>query len=94
MDRELARNRGPIRFNSDNKVRSPQKKKNDGQRNYIAGNDLEEIKEEVENINEADLPEVPGYFRQFDPDELDSEDELVSGENNFIEIKLLNQQAI
>lgn len=35
------------------------------------------------------LPEKPKYFDMFDEDLVDSEDEMVSGENNYIEIKCL-----
>ena len=35
------------------------------------------------------FPDKPAYFDEFDYTELDSEDELVAGENNYIEIKCL-----
>ena len=34
-----------------------------------------------------DLPDKPSYFDKFDEEMIDSEDELVAGENNYIEIK-------
>jgi len=35
------------------------------------------------------LPEKPNYFNEFDEVHIDSEDELVAGENNYIEIDCL-----
>ena len=91
MNKDLVRGHGAIKFSSVNQSKgSNQKRVNQPvvAKNYgRAANDLEEIKEEYENIDESQLPEVPGYFHMFDADQFDSEEELVSGENNFHEIK-------
>lgn len=47
------------------------------------------INEDAEDGEVYDLPEKPKYFDMLDEDMVDSEDELVSGENNYIEIKCL-----
>ena len=36
-----------------------------------------------------DLPSKPSYFNMFDDAEVDSEEEMVAGENNYIEIDCL-----
>ena len=41
------------------------------------------------NEDEYELPEKPSYFNMFDDEELDSEEEMVAGENNYIEIDCL-----
>ena len=47
--------------------------------------------EEEDDINEDeyDLPDKPSYFNMFDDEQVDSEDEMVAGENNYIEIDCL-----
>lgn len=46
----------------------------------------EKSDQEEEKYN---LPDKPSYFDMCDDDLVDSEDEMVSGENNYIEIKCL-----
>ena len=36
-----------------------------------------------------ELPDKPSYFNMFDDEEIDSEEEMVAGENNYIEIDCL-----
>lgn len=36
-----------------------------------------------------DLPSKPSYFNMFDDEEINSEEEMVAGENNYIEIDCL-----
>ena len=47
-------------------------------------NDEDEI-----NEDEYILPDKPSYFNMYDDLELDSEEEMVAGENNYIEIDCL-----
>ena len=56
--------------------------------------ELEDVVEEFDSKESDELPpdlfpDKPAYFDEFDYTELDSEDELVAGENNYIEIKCL-----
>ena len=54
------------------------------------GEELAEIREEEDGDEMAmDLPSKPSYFNMFDDVELDSEEEMVAGENNYIEIDCL-----
>ena len=59
----------------------------------IGGKGLAEIPEGLEGAENdelvMDLPSKPSYFNMFDDDEIDSEEEMVAGENNYIEIDCL-----
>lgn len=48
--------------------------------------DLEQIPEADDNDIDVDLKDKPKYFDEYDDVFIDSEDELVAGENNYIEI--------
>ena len=49
--------------------------------------DIPENGEGSENDEMAmDLPDKPSYFNMFDDADIDSEEEMVAGENNYIEI--------
>ena len=61
----------------------------------IGGGDLADIQENNEGEKEEgglqalEMPNKPSYFSMFDDEEIDSEDEMVAGENNYIEIDCL-----
>ena len=44
---------------------------------------------EEKGLEAIDLPNKPSYFNMFDEEEIDSEEEMVAGENNYIEIDCL-----
>ena len=44
---------------------------------------------EDKRLDAMELPNKPSYFNMFDEEEVDSEEELVAGENNYIEIDCL-----
>ena len=45
--------------------------------------------EDNDDVNALDFPDKPSYFNMFDDDEVDSEEDMVAGENNYIEIECL-----
>ena len=53
--------------------------------------DIPESNEGAENdqINAMEIPDKPSYFNMFDEEEINSEEDLVAGENNYIEIECL-----
>ena len=44
---------------------------------------------EDKGLDAIELPNKPSYFNMFDEEEVDSEEEMVAGENNYIEIDCL-----
>ena len=68
--------------------KSPKKAKK-----MIGGEGLADIPENGEGSENdemaMDLPDKPSYFNMFDEVELDSEEEMVAGENDYIEIDCL-----
>ena len=36
-----------------------------------------------------EIPDKPSYFNMFDEEEINSEEDMVAGENNYIEIECL-----
>ena len=86
--------RPPPRFASSRNVsehgaqkKSPKKPKK------LGGKGLAEIPEDREGSENdelaMDLPSKPSYFNMFDDAAVDSEEEMVAGENNYIEIDCL-----
>ena len=78
----------PIRFNSINNV-AGEKANNKIERLDGLHAIPEEVLDSADEEQKFDLPDKPSYFNMFDDEMVDSEDELVSGENNYIEIDCL-----
>ena len=83
----------PQRFNSSMNIDINEKQKRekidlrgDGNLANIKENDVEQ---EESGLHAMELPDKPSYFSMFDDEEIDSEDEMVPGENNYIEIDCL-----
>ena len=55
----------------------------------VEENDKDDEFSDIDGLPADLLPQKPKYFSEFDGDELDSEEELVAGENNYIEINCM-----
>lgn len=80
----------PIRFNSINNLTGEKEKANNKIEHFGGLNAVEEdLADLADEENKINLPNKPSYFNMFDDEMIDSEDELVAGENNYIEIDCL-----
>ena len=88
---KINRPKGPIKFSSGKVTLNSRDNKEDNEKCLKHGF-LPAIREDGDENQDDDkymLPEKPSYFNMHDVENVDSEEELVAGENNYIEIDCL-----